>query len=126
MSRVVVACLSFLYLFNNNINIDTIKHLSVPPVVAVAVPTGALVTTDTDSQFFLFKKAPPEILDTHRPAAMLGLSGGGGEGGGGGGLCRLLRTAIVNHIMALTAAMDIATRRFWPPSGLTSNAGEAS
>ena len=33
---------------------------------------------------------------------------------------------IVNHIMALTAAMDIAARRFWPPSGLTSNAGEAS
>ena len=31
-----------------------------------------------------------------------------------------------DHIMALAAAMDIAARRFWPPSGLTSNAGEAS
>ena len=32
---------------------------------------------------------------------------------------------IVNHIMALTPAMDIAARRFWPPSGWTLRAGEA-
>ena len=32
---------------------------------------------------------------------------------------------IVNHIMALTPAMDIAARRFWPPSGWTPRAGEA-
>ena len=36
-----------------------------------------------------------------------------------------LDSHIVNHIKALTPAMAIAARRFWPPNGWTPRAGEA-